>query len=79
MTLKQAIKEADRIFITVHMTPGISDKIKITKKDSKIISQDYLDREFVHDNIENEEGSIIAFYDIERSFRGHFSTLYLGR
>ena len=79
MTLKQAIKQADNIFISVHMTPGISDKVKISKKDARIISKDYLNREFVDDNIENEEGSIIAFNDVERSFRGHFSDLYLGR
>ena len=79
MTLKQAIKEANSIFVSVHMTPGISDKIKITKEDAEIISQDYLDRKFVDDNIENKEGSIIAFLDIERSFRGHISKLYLGR
>ena len=60
------------------MNPGIAYQIKISKKDARIISGDYLDRSFEHENIENEEGSIVANYDVSRSIRGHFSTLYLG-
>ena len=79
MTLKQAIKQADRIRVSVHMNPGYSDSIKISKKDARIVSERYLDQEFLRDNIQNEEGSIIAFYDVSKSIRGHFSVLHLGR
>ena len=67
MTLKQAIKQADRIRVSVHMNPGYSDSIKISKKDARIVSERYLDQEFLRDNIQNEEGSIIAFYDVSKS------------
>ncbi len=75
MTLKQAIKEADNIRVSVHMNPGISYQVRISKKDARIIARDYLDRSFEHENIENEEGSIVANYDERTSYK----TLYLGR
>ena len=78
MTLRQAIKKADRIFVSVHMNPGTSYSIKISKKDARIVSKDYLDEEFIpgygslriqylYENIENEEASIIAYFDVSRS------------
>lgn len=75
MTLRQAIKEADRICVSVHMNPGISYQVKISKKDARIIARHYLNQSFEDNFIENEEGSIVANYDERTSFK----TLYLGR
>ena len=75
MTLRQAIKEADRIFVSVHMNPGTLWQVKISKKDARIIAGDYLEWLFVNETICNEEGSIVANYDERTSFK----TLYLGR
>ena len=75
MTLRQSIKEADRICVSVHLTPGISYQVKISKKDARIIARHYLNQSFEDNYNENEEGSIVANYDERTSFK----TLYLGR
>lgn len=79
MKLKEVIKKADAIFVSVHMSEGVNHAVKISKKTAKEISKDYLDCEFYHDNVENDQGSIIAYCDIPRLNRGYYTALYLGR
>ena len=77
MTLKQAIKEADRVCVSVYMNPGYAYQVKISKKEARIVAADYLDRTIkpglaVRDRLER----IVANYDITPGTR--FKMLYLG-
>ena len=80
MTLKEAIKKAQKIETCIWVTEGWAHQARVSKKDALLACEDYLKDNSTSgdDTWENEEGSIIAvaYWDTNGN---EITTLSIGR